>query len=59
MWMGLCILSQECMLSHLALSQIASQAEGLMNELFEDRGKVSDNSNHVSDSVRAYFDKIH
>ena len=46
------------MLSHLALSQVASQAEGLMNELFEDRGKVSDNSNQVSDSVRAYFDKI-
>lgn len=47
-----------CPLSQLALPQVASQAEDLMNELFQDKGKVSDNSHQVSDSVRAYFDKI-
>ena len=57
---GVCVLylKNVCTLSHHAPSQVASQAEGLMNELFEDRGKVSDNSNQVSDSVRAYFHKI-
>lgn len=29
-----------------------------MNELFEDKAKLSDNSRQVSDSVRTYFDKI-
>lgn len=47
-----------CTLSQLALPQVASQAEGLMNELFQDKGKVSDNSHQVADSVMAYFDKI-
>ncbi len=45
-------------LSQLALPQVASQAEDLMTELFQDKGKVSDNSHQVSDSVSAYFDKI-
>ena len=29
-----------------------------MNELFEDKNKVTDNSNQVSDSVRACFEKV-
>ena len=38
--------------------QVASRAESLMNELFEDKNKVSNNSNEVADSVKAYFGKI-
>ena len=46
------------LVSIISHSQVASQAEEIMSELFKDRGKVSNNSHEVSDSVKAYFDKI-